>query len=285
LWLLKKVIDLILYGNFWIAFGALALTAQTQFILGHPLEWNPLLGFVFCATWLLYALHRIVGILQLTEFLEVERFRVIAQFRHHIIAYAVIAGIGTIWYFFQLPLRVQFTSVIPSLFSLSYVLPVFGRKRRLRDFDQIKIYLVAFTWAWVTVALPVVYWDANAIGTCSLMFLERMLFIFAITLPFDIRDLQVDGQTKVQTLPAILDIKKIFQLAKGLLITALILVGVNFGLGFYSWQITTALSLSLFSTMFLIPLSNTERHDYFYSGLMDGTIILQGVLIGVFGLI
>ena len=140
MWLIKKFIDLVLYGNFWIAAGALALCAQTQVILKQPLSWNPLLGFVFCATWLLYALHRIVGILRLKDFLAIERYRVIATFRHHIIFYAVIAGVGTLWYFFQLPFDVQVTSVIPSLFSLGYVLPVFGESRRLRDFNQVKIY-------------------------------------------------------------------------------------------------------------------------------------------------
>lgn len=277
--LLKKFIDLVLYGNFWIALGALALCAQTQVILGQPFAWNPLLGFVFCGTWLLYALHRIVGILRLTDFLEVERYRVIARFRNHIIMYAFIAGIGTIWYFFQLPLQVQITAVLPSLFSLSYVLPVFGRKRRLRDFNQIKIYLVAFTWAWVTVALPLVYWGEE-IGTAAfLMFLERALFVFAITLPFDIRDLQVDGHTEVETVPATIGVQQSIRLAIGLLLVSLVLVVVNYTLNFYDAGVLLALIIALVLTIGLLPFSKEERHDYFYSGLMDGTMVLQGGLV------
>ncbi len=279
LWLLKRFIDLVLYGNFWIALGALALTAQTQIILGDELVWNPLLGFVFCATWLLYALHRIVGILRLKDFLDVERYSVISRFRNHIIIYAFVAGIGTIWYFFQLPFRVQVTSVMPSLFSLAYVLPVFGKSRRLRDFDQIKIYLVAFVWAWVSVALPVVYSEVAIDTSIIMMFLERALFVFAITLPFDIRDLQVDGHTNVRTIPGIIGAVKSIRIGIILLIIALVLVFGNYFVGFYSLSITLLLCASLLSTLYLVSFSNVERHDYFYSGLMDGTMLLQGLLV------
>jgi len=255
------------------------LALQTQYILTGVTVWDPLTGFVFCSTWLLYALHRIVGILRLKDFLNVERYGVIARFRHHIIIYAIIAGIGTTWYFFQMPFRVQIATVLPSFFSLAYVLPFFGKRRRLRDFNQIKIYLVALVWAWVTVVLPVVQAEIDFNTSHVLMYFERALFVFAITLPFDIRDLKVDRHSDVSTIPAKIGVKKTNHLALVLLSIALILVLINIYLGFYSTAIGLALLVSLITTGFLVRISTPERHDYFYSGLMDGTMVLQGGLV------
>lgn len=281
--LIKKFIDLILYGNFWIALGGLALTMQSHYIFNQSLELNTLSCFVFFATWLLYALHRIVGILRLKDFLDIERYSVIARFRHHIIVYAIIAGIGTFWYFFQLARPVQIALFIPGFFSLAYVFPFFGKKRRLRDFNQIKIYLVALVWAWVTVVLPVV--DSGLYLSWSLiaLFVERALFVFAITLPFDIRDLRVDGHSSVATIPGVLGIQQSVNLALGLLLLAGLCVGISFYLGLYTLPITLLLLFSYLLTALFLSRSNPERHDYFFSGLLDGTMVLQGALIYALG--
>ena len=285
MWLIKKIIDLVLYGNFWIALGALALTLQTNYILGEAVVWNALTGFVFFSTWLLYSLHRIVGILRVKDFLDIERYSVIARFRHHIIIYAIIAGVGTAWCFFHLSFYVQVIVVLPGFFSLAYVLPFFGKRKRLRDFNQIKIYLVAFVWAWVTVVLPAAEADITFCWSMSGMFLERALFVFAITLPFDIRDLKVDGHSEVTTIPAVIGVEKTKNLALGLLAMGLLLVLINGYLGFYSIDVVIGLMISFISTGFLIHLTSVERHDYFYSGLMDGTMVFQGVLIWIVTLV
>ncbi|MFT5164965.1 MAG: 4-hydroxybenzoate polyprenyltransferase [Saprospiraceae bacterium] len=285
MWILKKIIDLILYGNFWIALGALVLTLQTKYILGEEVAWDEFGGLVFFSTWLLYSLHRIVGILRMEGFLDLERYSVIAKFRSHIIIYAIIATIGTIWYFFHLSPPVQIAVVLPGLFSLAYVLPFFGKRKRLRDFNQIKIYLIAFVWAWVTVVLPAVASGSVWSWSLLLMFLERALFVFAITLPFDIRDLKVDGHTEVSTIPAVIGVDKTRSLALGLLGLGLVLIFINGYLGFYAFDVLVGLMISFISTGFLIRLSSVERHDYFYSGLMDGTMVFQGLWIWLYGVL
>lgn len=235
--------------------------------------------FVFFSTFLLYALHRIVGILRLKDFLEIERFSVINKFRHHIIFYAILASFGVIYFFFQLRWPVQLALVLPTILSLAYVLPLFGNKRRLRDFDQIKIYLIAGVWAFVTVFLPVIDGGFNLSLSLVLMIFERAIFIFAITLPFDIRDLQVDDHGEVKTIPAILGIEKTKQLAYASCVLAFVLAVSTFYLNFYDLKILIGLGVSYLSTAWLIGYSTTERHDYFYSGLLDGTMILQFLLV------
>lgn len=277
--MIKKAIDLLLYGNFWIAGGALALTWQSQWIMTHHFAWDTLAAFVFFATLLLYALHRILGILRLKDFLEIDRYAVIAQFRHHIMVYACVAGLASLYYFFCLPWSVQLALIIPAFLSLGYVLPIFGSKRRLRDFDQIKIYLVAIVWAGVTVGLPAIAAQEALSSTLVLMFIERALFIFAITLPFDIRDLRVDDHSQVKTIPGQLGVPATRRLAQGLLCLALILAMVNTWLGCYGLVTLIALAISYLICFILVQMAHAKRHDYFYSGLLDGTMMMQFLLV------
>jgi 4-hydroxybenzoate polyprenyltransferase len=231
----------------------------------------------------LYALHRIVGILGLKDFLNIDRYFVINKFRHHIIYYAIFAALGALSFFIQLKWQVQLALIIPALLSLGYVLPFFGKKRRLRDFNQIKIYLIAGVWAFVTVVLPFIDSGHALSFAIILMIFERGIFVFAITLPFDIRDLEVDNHGAVKTIPAVIGIKKTKQLAYATLSLALALALANFCLNFYDLKILIGLAISYLSSAWLVSFSTPERHDYFYSGLMDGTMILQFLIVlGVF---
>ena len=280
---IKKIVDLILYGNFWIGLGALALSLQTQLILKGDFLLDDLSLFVFFSTFLLYALHRIVGILRVKNFLNVDRYAVINKFRHHIIFYAIIASAGAIYYFFKLSWTIQLTLIIPAFLSLGYVLPFFGKKRRLRDFDQIKIYLIAGVWTFVTVFLP--FLDNGTVFNLSilLMIIERALFVFAITLPFDIRDLKVDNHGDVLTIPAVIGIQKTKQLSYTIILGAWFLAVISYFLNLYDLNILLGLSLSYISTAWFLSFTSEERHDYFYSGILDGTMILQFLFVwGVF---
>ena len=279
--LIKKIIDLILYGNFWIATAAMALTFQTQIILQGAFELTPLAWFVFFSTFLLYALHRIVGILRLKDFLEIERYSVINQFRHHIIYYAIAAAIGAVYFFFRLDQKVQLALIIPAILSLGYVFPFFGKKRRLRDFDQIKIYLIALVWSFVTVLLPFIESGQSWNLSIILLFIERALFIFAITLPFDIRDLQVDDHSDVKTIPAMIGVIKTKQLAYIILAFTMMLILINYSLFFYDFSIFLGLGVSILSTAWLISFSKVDQHDYFYSGVLDGTMLLQFIFVWI----
>ena len=117
------------------------------------------------------------------------------------------------------------------------------------------------------------------------MILERGLFIFAITLPFDIRDLNVDNHGDVKTIPAVIGIEKTKKLGYGILVLCLALALCNHYLGLYDLKILIGLSISYLTSAWLVSFSSTERHDYFYSALMDGTMIIQFLIVlGVYSL-
>jgi len=258
------------------------MCAQTQFILTGKTTWNWLIGLIFFATLFVYALHRIIGISKASEFREIERYAVIEKFKHHISFYALVAGIGGAISFWNVPLMIQLSLIIPGIISLGYVIPFLKGKKRLRDFNHIKIFLIAIVWSWVTVFLPALEIEATNSLSVWLMILERALFIFAITLPFDIRDLKVDSHSEVQTIPAVIGIEKTKTLGTASLFLAFILSLINWFSVNYNVSILLGISASFISTWFFIRQSDKIKHDYFFTGLIDGTMILQFILIWSF---
>lgn len=272
--MLKPVIDFILYSNGYIAFCAVALTFQTQLLLGQPLAITPLIGLIFFATLLVYALHRLLSLYKVQAFLETGRYFVINKFKSHIWFYAVIAAIGSSICFFYVSWAVRWALIIPAFFSLGYVLPVFRTRKRLRDFHYIKIFLVAVVWAYVTVILPVLEIDTNSIQQFALLFLERAVFIFAITLPFDIRDLKLDEESVVKTIPLRIGINNTVRLALGLLGIFLLFTLLSYPLVLFPAFVIIAIITGL-----LIWYSPKQQHDYYFTGLIDGTMWMQFAII------
>ena len=282
--LLKKIINLLLFGNFFIALCAVAMALQTEYLLYGQLAWTPWIGFIFFATLFLYAIHRIVGLKKVAPFLKKYRYAIIHSFKSHIKFYALLGGLGALYFFFQLSFTSQILLIIPAILSLGYVLPVVRGNKRLRDFNYIKIFLIACIWAVITVIIPVLE-RSDILGTSLLLlFTERFLFIFAITLPFDIRDLKIDAHINVKTIPGRIGIEKTKWLAGVLLILFFMAALGNYFLGTYSFWVIMALFFSAVSSLYFVWQSDKTDGDYFFTGLMDGTMIIQFLLVLLFSL-
>lgn len=281
--LLTQLVDLVLYSNAWIALAALSLVAQTRYLLLGNWRLTDLEGFVFCATLSLYAVHRIIALEKLKGLPPTTRFQTIARRRFDIILYALLAGAGSLYFYLQLPGWVQVSALAPALFSVLYVLPVFRGRRRLRDFNYLKIFLVALVWTWVTVVLPAQQANLGGQFPTLLLGLQRFLFIFAITIPFDIRDLAVDARTNVRTLPGSVGLRQARLLSLGLLVMAAGVALLLWRIDTYADPVFLGWSISILTAGALVWGATPDRHDYYFSGLIDGTMILQVGLVYLFG--
>ncbi|MFT5647431.1 MAG: 4-hydroxybenzoate polyprenyltransferase [Aureispira sp.] len=271
-----KFINFLLYSNIYIAFCAVAMTAQTLYIYHINIKTSPiLLGLVFFSTLVIYALHRLVSLSKVDKSLKVERFNVIGTYKQHIQIYAGLGILGGGVCFFCLNRPTQYALVIPALLSLGYVIPFMGNKKlRLRDVHFIKIFLIAIVWSYVTVLLPFLEYEIT-IGIRELgILLERVLFIFVITLPFDLRDWEIDKKNGVRTIPATIGVKNTLRLAFFILMVWSLLV-----FQIYSFFIVFALLISGISTGIFVYYSPKQKHDYYFTALMDGTMILQYILV------
>lgn len=279
---IKRLFNLYLYSSFHIGLGAFALTFLSFYAFENQVDLGYLL-FVVASTIFLYCLHRFIGIKKIKNYKDKGRFLVINKYRNHILIYAVISGLLTFISFLQFDLSLMGLLVLPGIFSLLYTLPILKDGLRLRDYGYIKIFLIAMVWSWITIAIPLRLNDAPyaLIGTLSL---ERFLFFIAITLPFDLRDRQIDKETEVKTLVHLMSNQKVLKLSYLLLVGCLFLFGLLYMYQMISGYYLIAYIISYIITAFCIYLSREKEHDYYYSGLLDGTMFLPllfYMLIGV----
>lgn len=267
------------YSNSYIALCALASVLQTLLILDLEYKTSAAFaGLVFFATVFIYAAHRLVSLAKLETPDYIERFKIINANQKRILTFALVAMLAGAICFFQLQFYTQLALLLPAGLSLAYVLPFIGQsKKRLRDLNFIKIALIALVWAYVTVLLPLIEWKVALTFEHLLIYTERCLFIFAITLPFDIRDWAIDKKQGVLTIPAIIGVP--YTKIVG---TATLLVWLILSAQLYSTPILGSFVCSAFLSATLLWGSHSERSDFYYTGLVDGTILFQYILVQLF---
>lgn len=276
---LHKLTNLLLYSSVFIAIGTVALIQlNLELVSGHwhvgAYSW-----FAFFATIFLYSTHRIIGIKKVKAFEDEQRFGLVYEYRKHIIILGLIGVLGAGICFMIVPLKIKLLIIAPAIFSLLYVIPIFPGKKRLRDYSFIKIFTIAFVWAWITSFIPEYIAQGKFDVHQLLSFSERFLFFMAITIPFDIRDFEVDIYLGVKTIPSLLGIKKSKLLALCCLLFHLCIVLCLSNAGYFQSTILAPYLILFIVTGTLIYNSNQGWSDYYFSGLLDGMMILQWLLV------
>ena len=166
------------------------------------------------------------------------------------------------------------------LLSLSALISLFYIKNignfNLRGVPQLKIHLIALIWVVATAYFPL--FNENKLEFNSILYGSiHYLYIIAITIPFDIRDLKYDDP-KYKTIPQILGFNKAKQLS-------LFLMVLYFILSLYLkpvLQTNLYFYLALAYTIVLLMLVNEKRNDFYYSGWLEASIIVVGVSISFY---
>lgn len=273
--LLSRAVDIVLYTNVWIAGAAMALYMYTRYLITGYLEIdNAALFLLANCTWL-YSLHRFIGLQKIKSIDREDRFFKIKKLQTLILFVSVFAFISSVGLLFTLRKSQIIVLLIPGILSLLYVLPVFKNGNRLRDLNFVKIFVISIVWAGLTVLLPAAAHGPPTFDTLlGTLFMERFLYIFAITLPFDIRDERVDRLAGVKTIAARIGLWNTLRLSIVILTICLLLMT-----GLYYYQHISNLSLGayLFTYLFtsiLVSLALAQKHDWYYTGGIDGAMYL-----------
>jgi 4-hydroxybenzoate polyprenyltransferase len=158
------------------------------------------------------------------------------------------------------------------LIGVLYVAPVLPGGKRLRDLGWIKILLVGFSWGWLTAFYP---WFilAEQPGLLSMLHgIDRMCFIVLLTIPFEIRDLKVDQQLQLSTLPSLLGRKRTSWLLIFLMLILFMAAGFHATHYFNPAYVAT---MMIISGVVLLSLKSAYHmeDDLFFSGFLDGLMI------------
>lgn len=281
IYLLRNVV----YSNLFVSFCITLLAHQTYLLLELP-QTNTffVLAFIFCSTFFTYNFQRIYRLnsFELVGKLIGIRLSWIIRNRKKLFFASILSACGSLFFVLQLSFKVFFLILPLAIFSILYVIPFVNRddkKIAIRDLPFAKIFIISLVWSLVMVALPIA--DAEGIGklkeSSSLFLLsEQFLFIFAITLPFDIRDLRHDMESNIKTIPTYLGIRKTIILSHIILVVFLALKAIQFyGFNQMTLERFVATSITVVIVMIIIAFTNRRRPELFFSGLIDGTMLLM----------
>ena len=166
----------------------------------------------------------------------------------------------TMCYFgFQLSQKV-IVVIIPFLvLTIGYVIPVFSGAKTLRTLPGFKIVVIAICWVGVTVLLPVIHhgillsWDVVIVG------IQRLLFVIAITIPFEIRDLHYDS-TALKTVPQLIGVERSKKVGVAFLIASVLLMVVLPDVSNY--EVISMLIVLLIAIIFIVK-TEVQQTRYF----------------------
>lgn len=257
---LKQIALFLVYSNVWIALGATAFTWKWYLTTNTTVNYS-VLGFVFASTVLTYTFQRYVK-MNNKNYAVTDRFNWMSRNAVFVKIVLLLSLLTTLWCSFYLQSASFYLLVLLGFISFFYVVKIFGRIN-LRSIPTLKIFLIAIVWAATSNFLPPLN-SAYSLGFSLLLhfFLIDFLFILAITIPFDVRDLTVDEKSKM-TLPQLIGVKKSLVLAVLLILTQALLFG--------------KVSIVLVSIIgaILILKTNKNSNDLYFSFWIDGLLILQ----------
>ncbi len=276
---LNKFLDVYIYSSLHISVVATLFATELSFVLNIAIDYKYLL-FVFTSTLLVYSVHKIIGLNKTSEDHILGRYSMILSLRPLIILIAFLSFIGLALLSYSLLSKLFIAFMMPiGLVSILYVIPLFAKKR-LRDFAYIKIFLIAMVWAYIG------FWsyiNKDGIRVSFLvflaLFLERYFYIMAVTIPFDIRDKEIDSLNRVRTLATYYSKDQLRIMIVALLILSASIWSLLFAYGTIALPILILIILTLLLSYKAISVSCDKSDDRYFSGLLDGMIGLRSLII------
>jgi len=271
---IQHVFDFYIFSNIHVAFATFSLTKITLLSFGN--EQNELPLFVFFSTVVSYNFIRFYrkSTIQswVYDWIETNRLKIILV--------SMVSLIGVIYFGLNLSVKALLVLFPFMMLTLFYVLPLkilAKRTKSLRTLSSLKIFLIAFCWAGITVILPLINYEIQFSTDILIIFIRRFLFVLVITLPFDIRDLRYDDES-LKTLPQLLGIEKVKKL--GLLMLMLFL-----GLLFLRNDLTQStlrieFIIAIISLLLLVR-AKEYQHKYYSAFFVESIPILWLLLMSV----
>ena len=174
-------------------------------------------------------------------------------------------------------LKLVFPAII---ISLLYPLSISINKKEysIRKIPFLKIFLIALTWSYITLLIPALYYNLEIDYFLLDMFFQRVLFIIAISIPFDIRDYNIDN---IKTIPNTLGIyeSKLFAWFCLFIIDVLLIVDLINNTITMPFFIALFLSIELCSL--LIYYANPNRSLMFYGLFVESLSIIMCLFVSI----
>lgn len=264
--LFKKAVDFYIFSNIHVALACFSLTKLSLLYFKNDSNYVPL--FVFFATITSYNYIRLTRQENIKSWLSLW----LQDNKSYLLLLSTLSLLGTSIFAIYLTLKAVFVLVPFSFLTFLYVLPKrVSRSLNLRNLPALKIFIIALSWAGITVLFPLMQFGIFSEKVLWL-FLQRFLFVVVLTLPFDIRDMPYDSKNLL-TLPHLLGLRNVKILGLIFLsISALIEIYIfkthNFWITIF---ITTGLAIFLLK-------AGINQNKYYSAFWVEGIPILWLIL-------
>ena len=257
--MIKKAINFLIFSHFWISIGAVSLLIGNYKTLNIEINYA-YLSLAFFSTLFGYSLQyssqEKINNLRLIQSMWVEKNK------SFILVCKIVSLLASLFF------AVILFDIKLLFLSIPFFLIVFLYKTKttflkgLRTFPFVKIFLIASCWAWVCSIIPQYLCCNINLNWVNVSY--NFIFIIAITIPFDVRDLNYD-LSNLLTIPTALGKRKSIFLAQFLIISLLIpcIFYGYYEIAFYL----------IFVFLVLIPAFFT-KNEYYYLFMLDGVLVV-----------
>jgi 4-hydroxybenzoate polyprenyltransferase len=285
--LFKPVLDLLLFSNGFMALCAVAQALVTFELIGAKPVYT-VVALLFTSTLGVYNFCVLVANRESRDRSHLIYVRWFYQHYRLMVSITIVCMLSLIPLFFLISVESRLLLIFLAIISFAYGLPIFtigDQKFGLRNIPGLKPFLITVVWTLSTVLLPILeaqdlHRTAISMHDTTLLIAKRFLFIGALSIPFDIRDIFEDRKSGLRTIPVMIGEKGAYLFCQGMLALYIVLLfffrNNGFSLDFFALTLTAVLM------GWLIFRSKWEKDVYYYFFFMDGVLILQYVILVVF---
>ncbi|UKJ07383.1 UbiA family prenyltransferase [Solitalea lacus] len=278
---MKKVFDLFVFGNFWVALCAVAQGLLTYLFIDRDPS-LAIIAILFLSTFFIYNIRIVLSyhkIVKNKNAYTSNRMKCVSSHVNTIRLLTYLSAILIIPFAIFINNKSILALSIAAMLAFVYSLPVLkNRHGGLRQIPGAKTVIISLIWASSTVLVPIL--DSNIhlpIFNISVLFIKRFLLVFCLAIIFDIRDIETDRYSHLKTIANQLGPIKAKRLCYLLLIIHIGLITM------YDLPVGINIFLSLLAFLsivaYLIYKSYPVKSDYFYLFWVDGMFVLQYLLV------
>jgi 4-hydroxybenzoate polyprenyltransferase len=284
---LQSVFDFLLFSNIFMSLCAVAQGLVTFYLIGaKPVL--PVIGLLFTSTLGIYNFCILITKPENPDKSPYKRVRWFYAHYRLMVTFTMVSLLSLIPLFFLMSMESRILLIFLSIISFLYGIPLFSlndRKFGFRNLPGLKQFLITLVWTISTVLLPILeaqhaYLTNISLRDTTILIAKRFLFIAALTVPFDIRDLFQDKLSGVKTVAVMWGEKNAYLFCQALLAGYIVLLFLFRNNGFNPdfW----ALTITAILTGWLIFKSKWEKNEYYYFFYLDGVLILQYLILLIF---
>ncbi len=280
---IKQILDAMIFSSVFLAFTGVGMAYISCALQGFPVIWETLV-IMFLVTYAVYNIDRKAdeeedSINHSARYSFTSRYAKLL-FISSIFAYLlafVIAGFHGI--------HAIIVTSIPLVSGLLYSfawLPKSFKYRRLKEIPSVKNLVIAFAWAFTLALLPAIVSGSSYDVTTVVAVAYFFLLVFINTVVFDMRDIEGDSLSGIDTIPVIMGAEK----TRFMLIAMTIVFGAPmFFMGFFHLSIPAILVLIagvIYTLIYVLLSDRIGQNNAICDVVADGQFIVLGCVLLVF---